>query len=94
MQSLVLAGNFRELTNEELYEVNGGWIAEWWNRASGPERGTSAVVGAGGGAVLGSKTLKGAKIGAKIGSLAGPIGFVAGGIAGGAAAAVIFTVFY
>ena len=23
MQSLVLAGNFRELTNEELYEVNG-----------------------------------------------------------------------
>jgi len=32
MQSLVLAGNFRELTNEELYEVNGGSIC--WNEVA------------------------------------------------------------
>jgi len=87
MQSLALSGNFRELSQDELYEVNGGW--GWVDN-------TVAAVGAaiGVGAVT-VATLwphwagKGFLIGGPKGAAAGTVGAIGAGVGAGVSAGIV-----
>jgi len=80
MQSLVLAGNFRELTNEELYEVNGGLQRDIIVMAAGTAGAGSVALAA----------VASAKTGATIGAILGPKGALGGVLIGGGATLAVY----
>jgi len=70
MQSLVLAGNFRELSQDEMFDVNGGWIC--WR-----EVGRAGAEGFTEGALTGG--IVGAIVGSAVGTIALPVVGTIGG---------------
>jgi len=91
MHSLVLAGNFRELSQDEMFDVNGGWIC--WNEVgrAAVEGSAAAVPGAvwGGWKGAAAGTFKLPVIGTVVGKKAGAaVGGTIGGLGGAATGAL------
>jgi len=82
MHSLVLAGNFRELSQDEMFDVNGGLQRDIIVMAAGTGGAGSVALAA----------VASAKKGATIGAILGPKGALGGAVIGAGATLAVYGV--